>query len=239
MPTSTDATTATPLRDAFPEGSQLQQITDDFDARGIKHWLNSGTLLGLVRDNRLIRNDPDIDVGAWWEDRHRILETVAGWKTRKIQTWQLGDSIYKIKVFPEDRPHARMIDIDLFRKHGEYGWCPQFAPRGLFERNSSARRIVRHSCRKIATFFLDRNGHHLSNHLGLRLVHDVYTWWAPLRFLDSPELRTFEYGEFRVPQDPEIYLEYRYGDWREPDDGWSFLDDDRGLIHEHPRNLVA
>ena len=110
MPTSTDATTATPLRDAFPEGSQLQQITDDFDARGIKHWLNSGTLLGLVRDNRLIRNDPDIDVGAWWEDRHRILETVAGWKTRKIQTWQLGDSIW---LFLPGEPYQQLAQMRL------------------------------------------------------------------------------------------------------------------------------
>ena len=63
MSTSTDPTT-TPLRDSLSGGSQLRQITDEFDARDIAHWLNSGTLLGLVRDNRLIKNDRDIDVGV-------------------------------------------------------------------------------------------------------------------------------------------------------------------------------
>lgn len=234
-PNSTVGASTSPLQ----PGSQLPFITEQFEAHGIPYWLNSGTLLGMVRDNRLIENDRDIDVSVWWEDRERTLEMISSWKPQRIQAWRFGDSIYKIKVYPRDRKTTRMIDVDLFRRHNDHAWCPQFAPRTFFTHRKRVRRLVRNGCRKLAHYFLNRNGFQLSDHLGLRLVHNVYTWWVPLRFLDELAPRQFDCGQFYVPRDPETYLEYRYGNWRRPATNWSFLDDDQGLVHKHPLKMVA
>lgn len=45
---------------------------------GIPFFLTSGTLLGVVRDGKLIEHDKDIDIGLSWEsDRHALMECLS------------------------------------------------------------------------------------------------------------------------------------------------------------------
>jgi len=171
----------------------------------------------------------------------RLLQVVSSLDPDRytVETWEFGDSVYKIKVQPTGDRHRRVIDVDLYRRHGPWAWCPQFAPRAAFTPGSAAHRLIRHACRRMAGLFLERNGHRLSGHVGLKLVHTVYTWWVPVKFFDEPELREWDGVRLSVPRDPEEYLAFRYGNWGTPAPGWSFLDDDSGLKHRHPRRLVA
>jgi len=41
-----------------------------------------------------------------------------------------------------------------------------------------------------------------------------------------------------VPKDWENYLEFRYGNWGIPNKDWVFINDDKGLIHKKPSELV-
>ena len=39
----------------------------------VNYWVDSGTLLGLIRDDCLLDGDKDIDIGIWSEDEEKIL----------------------------------------------------------------------------------------------------------------------------------------------------------------------
>ena len=51
----------------------LNQIKTILEKNKIKFWLDTGTLLGAVRDKKLIPWDYDLDLGAWYEDISKII----------------------------------------------------------------------------------------------------------------------------------------------------------------------
>jgi phosphorylcholine metabolism protein LicD len=42
----------------------LKEVKEIFDRAGVKYWLDSGTLLGAMRDGKIIEWGHDIDLGA-------------------------------------------------------------------------------------------------------------------------------------------------------------------------------
>jgi len=46
----------------------LPEVIKAFDYQSVPFWLDQGTLLGLVRDGRLIEDDHDLDLGVWEDD---------------------------------------------------------------------------------------------------------------------------------------------------------------------------
>jgi phosphorylcholine metabolism protein LicD len=50
----------------------LPKVTDLLEEHEIIYWLESGTLLGIIRENRLLPWDNDLDLGIREEDVHRI-----------------------------------------------------------------------------------------------------------------------------------------------------------------------
>jgi phosphorylcholine metabolism protein LicD len=69
----------------------LRQVKEVLDKPGIEYWLDTGTLLGAVRDEKFIPWDGDIDLGTWLENKDAISAIVpelgkAGfWVRYKIQ----------------------------------------------------------------------------------------------------------------------------------------------------------
>jgi len=54
----------------------LNDITDILDEHNVKYWLDFGTLLGVVRENRILPWDDDIDISIFEEDENLMLEKV-------------------------------------------------------------------------------------------------------------------------------------------------------------------
>ncbi|MEE9465867.1 MAG: LicD family protein, partial [Candidatus Neomarinimicrobiota bacterium] len=50
----------------------LQFTTGILDRLRIPYGLDAGTLLGIIRENRLLPWDNDIDLYAFWEDRWKL-----------------------------------------------------------------------------------------------------------------------------------------------------------------------
>lgn len=46
----------------------LRKASDILDKAGVFHWLEFGTLLGVVRDGKLIKHDCDLDLGVFLDD---------------------------------------------------------------------------------------------------------------------------------------------------------------------------
>jgi hypothetical protein len=87
------------------------------DAMGVTWWLSSGTLLGAVREGRLLPWDGDIDIGIWPKDvpavRAAFIEE--GWpfhRDYETQLWPYKDGV-KIDI----HPHFTEGDV-VFKVHG-------------------------------------------------------------------------------------------------------------------------
>jgi hypothetical protein len=141
----------------------LLDLNQAFSRLGLKAFLISGTLLGLIREGRIIGWDKDIDVGVFSEDCPPDLEDFF----RRHERFHLGRvdlTTDRLRVI-----HANGTWIDIFPHYKE----------------------------------------------GDKLWHDgsATRWW------NSPfSLKTMNFlgVEQYVPDDPELYLDENYGDWRTP-----------------------
>src|SRR5688572_25807626 len=91
------------------------------EERNLNHWIDSGTLLGIVRDGRLIPNDTDIDLGVAVENES-VVEDLVGDLRRldramNIRTWH--GRVFKVKVYPKQELGEDMeVDLNFFRRVG-------------------------------------------------------------------------------------------------------------------------
>ena len=208
---------------------------------GVTHTLDSGTLLGIIRDGRPIAGDNDIDLAVVADERTdaaAAVEQIAAVLRRdgyRVQLRSYRGLPYKIKATPtlrsagDDRQASLYVDIIIYRKAGEYLWCPQWLdiPHGPHGRGAGW--IVR---RAIYELLKRRKRADTAS----RLWHAVSrngTFWIPAGLLAS--MRSTEEG-FQVPERTEEYLEFRYGEWRTPDPAWR-IDRDGALQLAAPEQL--
>ena len=97
--------------------SMIEQIDDVLTRAGARYFVDCGTLLGMVRDNKPIEHDRDMDYGIWFdekfgsEDLDRAMESL-GFK--KVSEGRFHDKA-------EELTYARgVIHIDFFN-HTEIG----------------------------------------------------------------------------------------------------------------------
>jgi phosphorylcholine metabolism protein LicD len=54
----------------------LKDVTDIFDKHGVRYWLDFGTLLGIVREGRILPWDDDMDISIFEDDRQKVHDVV-------------------------------------------------------------------------------------------------------------------------------------------------------------------
>lgn len=219
----------------------LREIKDVFDERGIKFWLDSGTLLGAVRDGRIIEWDGDVDLAAWDRDASQIISTFAEFKRRGF------DAILNRKQAAMSIIRSGCsINLGLYREKDNYAWNHWTRTRKTTVEKILGRGVnilsVRTYAKQEGTF--TRKIKHLSSSLPLTLKKLVAnTAWLLLHNLGCiipivipkhyfEKLSTIQfYGiEFNIPSDAEKYLEYRYGsNWKIPIRKWVCYKDDGAI----------
>ena len=67
----------------------LVYLTNILDNNNIKHWICYGTLLGAIRNNDIIINDDDFDIGILNKDVDTLLSIKLDpdYKITKKKTW--------------------------------------------------------------------------------------------------------------------------------------------------------
>lgn len=211
--------------------AQLRWITTTLSSWSVVHWIDSGSLLGLMRDGDLLSHDHDIDVGVWSASSDVLMRQQrafqqAGYKVRVFKYQGVPYKLHLIATSVENRN----IDINLFRTTSAHAWCPQHLRKGgavirarlLSDPLEWYWRTVQPSVS------IDR-----WPWSGMR---ELWTWWIPRRFFDNC------FVEPRIglplPGDWEEYLRFRYGEWQVPKTDWDLTRDDGGLQHYHPSQLV-
>ena len=93
----------------------------------VPYWLDSGSLLGLIRDGEEIPWDSDIDVGIWANDVYRF---EADWRALdragyRVTARRYRGSVYGYTIYDRDRGGFRPIHIHVYFRAGETAWSPQ------------------------------------------------------------------------------------------------------------------
>ncbi|MDF1615236.1 LicD family protein [Desulfurivibrio dismutans] len=105
----------------------------------ISYWLDSGSLLGLVRDGAEIAWDSDIDLGIWDVDMERLLEVLPEIKRSgyKVSVRRYRGLLYGCTIRNINGNEMRPIHVHVYFRHGDLAWSPQtvlFSPVGRGEK---------------------------------------------------------------------------------------------------------
>lgn len=210
--------------------SQLVWLVNSLSECGINYWLDSGSLLGLVREGKLLEHDGDIDVGLLSGQEKRMGEFLSNAKDEGYRCRRnlYKGEVFKFKLESREETAVRIIDINVFKAEDNHLWCPQEKAVKSLER----RKLLLVPLIKCVERFLKSRDYEKFP-LSLR---GMYTWWIPSDLV----LPTQKYEDIgiSVPSQLAAYLEFRYGNWQIPNKNWSFWNDDGGLNKARPEELV-
>ena len=223
----------------------LGKIKKILDKHKINYWLDEGTLLGAVREKKLIEWDHDIDLAIWYENITKITSIV-----RELQ--KVGVEV----CFFEGKKHVKLIekgyeiDINLYHlKDGQatrmwhvpnkHGRILDYLMWTIYLKNPENRKFS-------APFFITKILVKASNVIPervnkriLRILFKIYEKNGckifrvamPSHFFTNLSTLEFYKMKFKVPKETERYLEYRYGkDWRIPKRDYVFYRDDQSVV---------
>lgn len=184
--------------------------------------VDSGSLLGLVREGGLLQNDIDFDLSvAGSEGIEAILKAL----NQPYHLWRYEGRIYKIEVPARDEGGPPIpADIKIFSRT-EGAWISPAVGIGaaLASRSghsSGLRRFIRPAWRRLVSR-MD------ASRFPLKWVARVDAWVIPALFFDDVQ-RLPGTASCYIPSALTDYLEFRYGEWQTPAEGWSTRLDDGG-----------
>lgn len=219
---------------------QLRSIITLLNEHPVPYWIDFGTLLGLMREGKPLEHDRDIDICIWAKDEDRLRTIIPSMKKMgyrmKIRSYYGMDFNYKF--FPEKHSGLRKLDINMFRRAGEFAWCPQPHPipntyKGLRFQLFRIVRGILWWVLKIPYPFISRVS--LTAWPFCRFIN-VDTWWVPAHYFEN--LVRLKEWKCYIPKEWEKYLTSKYGDWKTPVKEWNFWIQDRVLVQKDPFVLI-
>jgi hypothetical protein len=227
----------------------LRKIKKILDKHKINYWLDEGTLLGAVREKKLIEWDHDIDLAIWYEDLTKItsvmgeLEKVGvefcffeGKKHIKLieKGYEIDINLYHLKdgqatrMWYAPNKQGRILDYlmwTMYLKNPENRKfsVPFFITKILVKVSNAIPERVNKKILKILFKMYEKNG--------CKILQVA----MPSHFFKNLSTLEFYKMEFKVPKETEKYLEYRYGkDWRIPKRNYVYHKDDHSIVKNNP-----
>lgn len=179
----------------------LRKVCRILDKNKIPYVLEGGTLLGIVRENRLLPWDNDLDLTITEQDMDRILNL-------KRKFWWAG---YKIRLVKskEEMPHFPKGSVRLIKiKIKKYFFATGIGLMDIFVKKKIDNKYY---------WIVGQNNHVLKS--------------VPCYFYENSTRYNFEGYEYSIPADFENYLTYRYGEWRKTVKDYDFKKDDHSIVN--------
>ncbi|MBP7885844.1 MAG: LicD family protein [Candidatus Marinimicrobia bacterium] len=178
----------------------LERATTFLEKYNIPYWLEGGTLLGIIRENRLLPWDNDLDISIRSEDFDRL---------RRI----LPKFFYR-GMIAKVREHK--IDDPPFQK-GEVRLIKVYATKYLFFKSPL-----------VLDIFVKKKLD--DQYYWVVGVKRRAKKAVPARFYDELTTVQFNNKTYSIPKLTDEYLTYRYGDWRTPVKTWNYIKDDQSIV---------
>lgn len=204
----------------------LFRLTSILNELNIIHWLDSGTLLGVVRDDALIPHDGDIDISIYANPLFIpsvLLETLR-LNYSRVRACYLNSKLVKVKI--EGFPFYRKVDISIYTYDHELSYK---SPQLVSNQSRSIRcRLALRLCelsKKILSF---------SNYSSFPFswAFQVKYFRIDCNFLSHlSSITVANQYKFAVPNEYINYLELKYGNWKVPEKNWNFEKSD-GMLGE-------
>ena len=208
--------------------SNLSLVAKIFKKNKIHYWLCHGTLLGIIRDKKIMEWDDDIDIAVWETDISR---------DRLIKIMNLNDFKLQTDTFFEDdnilyfnRPGGRIVDIHFYKI--EYNKLTNkdsaviysvYIPKNIFMKLIDALSMAKNYNGKfkyiIKMFFIFQNFFQFikSKLIKNKIFYRSVGCLEPLEFLKEFKEINFYDTFLTVPVKSEDILKYAYGeDWKTP-----------------------
>lgn len=174
--------------------TMLRKITDLFDKLEIEYILDFGTLLGVVRENRLLPWDTDLDISITHKDLEKLIKN-------KRKLWRLGYRT-RVRYFDKDTGPFKKGEVRIIKVQ--------------------TRKFVVVRDKGILDIFVMKNidgeYSYVVKKEGASVLKTI-----PTEFHDNKTRIEFDNKQYSVPKDYERYLEYVYGDWRTPVKEWDYF----------------
>jgi len=175
----------------------LKDVCEILERSNISYILEAGTLLGIVRENRLLPWDNDVDITITEKDQKKLL-----WNRWRF--WLKGYRFYvrhyKRDAGPFKKGMLRIVKIQTRR----YIFVKDLGLLDIFIK------------RPINDDYYWTVG-----------VRKPVLKSVPKKFYDELGEIEFEGRKYSVPRNYEDYLEYFYGDWRTTKKDYNYRTDDK------------
>lgn len=222
----------------------LKEVKKAFDAYNIPFWLEGGTLLGAIRDGKVIPWDDDIDLAAFYDEAFREIGNISKY------FFNLGFDVFNSRTKISFRKKDVSLSIFLY-DHGDYIKRAKVTRKNKLVKNfyySFMQGLIAPHRDYIHKMSLRQRLIQITKNIMMSLPGKQQIYELLLRFWDKTGLlivydinvssdcvKKFKRINFcdikvNVPIKSEKYLEHFYGkEWRIPDENWSQNDQVRRM----------
>lgn len=181
----------------------LKDVTTILEKKNVWYCLDGGTLLGIVRENRLLPWDKDLDICITEHECPTVRKLA--WNFRAHGYWVRVRRI-KRNLSPFKRGDVRVIRVRNRKRHLVAG------PVKLDI-------FVKYPIGDVYSW--------IEGYTGKEIVKSV-----PGKYLKQVSQTEFDGKYYYIPYHLDDYLTYRYGDWHTPQEEWDHLKEDRAINRE-------
>jgi hypothetical protein len=230
---------------------QLDFFVKSLEKNKVNYLIDSGTLLGIIRDGKLMKWDTDIDITSFEGEEERIKKVITD---AKKEGYNVGEVRYKKYLFgidfttdyikkslfypyiPQKKINGnRKVSITILKKKEDIYWEPALFSQG--EEKEGIQYYISKFKRGIfvvlSRFFPNNKVIKKIVSKGHKKRYKYGTHIIPIKYFYKRK----KYMGLTIPADSSNYLKYRYGGWKKPVKNWSYMRDDDSFKFESPEEL--
>ena len=180
----------------------LHDVTRIFDWLALPYWLEGGTQIGIVREQRLLPWDNDMDISIYDSHKSKLWLVVP---LLMFRGYRLTLQNHQTDIGPFKKGELKIIKIRNF--------APGFK-KGKVTLDVFIKRKFEDDCFWVVG-------------IEKRVLKST-----PAHYTETLSTIDFKGKAYLIPSDYDGYLTYRYGSWREPQKEWDFRVDDQAIVEK-------